>query len=157
MDDRAINDRPPDLGGPHALGPADVTLDAPSDSVVVPLRPAKGGSDSGSYICVGEECRVHLVQGSGAELTGETENLLRSRLRSAALLMFAGFAAFLVWHTIRIELTSPLRVGIYVAHFACTMVLGLIGLALCRHCPMTTRKLRLVEAVAFGVASAFFC
>ena len=84
---------------PKALSPTDATLDAPSES---------SGSlpESVQTGCVGPECRVHLVQGSGTDLSGETEKLLRSRLRSAALLLFAGFAAFLVWHTIRIEFDS---------------------------------------------------
>ncbi|HMC12020.1 MAG TPA: serine/threonine protein kinase, partial [Pirellulaceae bacterium] len=126
-----------------ALSPADATLDAPSV-----------GSDSAQ--CVGPECRVHLVKGSDSGRTGETENLLRARLRSAALLMFAGFAAFLVWHTIRIELDSWLRVAIYLAHFATTLTLAAIGFSLCTECPMTTRQLRVVELITFGVPLAFF-
>ena len=134
---------------PPSLSPTDATLDAPSGS-------SAGSGANGSDECIGEACRVHLVRGSGAELSGETESLLRSRLRSAALLLFAGFASFLVWHTIRIEWNDPLRVAVYFAHAACTLVLGLIGMSLCRECRFTTRKLRWVELVTFGLPLAFF-
>jgi len=96
------------------------------------------------------------VQGSDSGRTAETESLLRSRLRSAALLLFAGFASFLVWHTIRIELHSWLPVSLYIAHFVSTLILAAIGLSLCKTCPMTTRQLRWMELVTFGVPLAFF-
>jgi eukaryotic-like serine/threonine-protein kinase len=126
-----------------ALSPTEVTLDATSE-----------GGDSAS--CVSRECLVHLVQGSDSGRTGDAEDLLRSRLRSAALLLFTGFASFLVWHTIRIELDAWLPVSLYIAHFASTLILAAIGFALCRKCPMTIRKLRWMELVTFGVPLAFF-
>ena len=122
------------------LGPADVTL-APSDS---------------SVECVGPQCKVHLVQGSGTELSGETENLLRSRLRIAALFSFAGFAVFLVWHTLRMDYAAADYVALYVAHMATTLVLGAIALSLCTRCPMSTRQLRWIELLTFGMPVAFF-
>jgi len=131
------------------LGPADATLDAPSGSVEIQ------GSSS-AVECVGPHCPVHLVEGSGPELSGETEYLLRSRLRSASLLSFAGFAAFLVWHTLQLELTTWIAFIVYAAHVATTLVMGLIGFSLCQRCPMTTRQLRGVELISFGVPVAFF-
>jgi serine/threonine-protein kinase len=132
------------------LAPTDVTLDAPSGSVDAPDI---GG---GSGECVGPHCPVHLVEGSGPQLSGETEHLLRSRLRSAALLSFAGFAAFLVWHTLRIEFTSWILTAAYAGHIAATFILGAIGFSLSSRCPMTTRQLRGIELVTFGVPIAFF-
>lgn len=123
------------------LGPAEITLAAPSDS---------------SLSCVGSACKVHLVRGSGAELSGETENLLRSRLRSAALLSFSGFAAFLVWHISQFEPQSLQQVVVFAAHVATTAILGLIGLSLCSRCRMTTHQLRWLELVTFGIPVAFF-
>jgi serine/threonine-protein kinase len=109
----------------------------------------------------GPECRVHLARvhlGQGSDSGGsiETQELLRSRLRSAALLMFAGFAAFLVWHTIRIELDSALKFTVYAAHFATTLIIAAIGYWLASEYPLTTRQLRAIELVAFGVPLAFF-
>jgi serine/threonine-protein kinase len=96
------------------------------------------------------------VQGSDSGRTGETEGVLRSRLRSAALLLFAGFATFLVWHTTWIEFNSWLRVSLYIAHFASTLILAAIGFSLCKTCPMTVRQLRWMELVTFGVPLSFF-
>ena len=132
---------------PQSLSPTDATLDAPRGVAT---------ESSQTEDCLGESCRVHLVQGSGAELTGETENLLRSRLRSAAVLMFAGCAVFFVWHTIRIELQDWLRVVVYVSHLGTALVLAAIGFALCNKCRFTTPQLRWVELVTFGMPLAFF-
>jgi eukaryotic-like serine/threonine-protein kinase len=125
---------------PHLL---DVTLDASAHSVA-----NANFSD--------EACRVHLVQGSDPGRSGETESLLRSRLRSAALLIFAGFAAFLVWHTIRIQFDAWLKVFVYGAHLACTMIVAAIAFSLCTRCRMTTRQLRWIELITFGVPIALF-
>ncbi|MEX2176876.1 MAG: serine/threonine-protein kinase [Pirellulaceae bacterium] len=124
-----------------SLGPAEVTLEAPSKS---------------SGFCVGAACKVHLVEGSGPELSGETENLLRSRLRSAALLSFTGFAAFLVWHIQRLSLAEWSYIVLFGAHFLTTAVLGLIGMSLCNRCQLSTRQLRWVELLTFSVPVAFF-
>jgi eukaryotic-like serine/threonine-protein kinase len=136
------------------LGPADVTVAADSSAGSVEITPSGSGllGRSGG----GVRCRVHLVEGSGTELSGETENLLRSRLRSAALLLFGGFAAFLVWHTMRLELTRWLFVIDYAVHIVCTLVLGAITISLHSRCPMTTRQLRAVELVTFGFPIVFF-
>ena len=115
---------------------------------------ASDGSASGE--CLSPECRVHLVQGSGTQPSGETEHLLRSRLRSAALLFFAGFASFFVWHTVRIEFYATLPVVVYFSHLVCTLILGGIGYSLCTQCPMTTQQLRWVELVTFGLPVSFF-
>lgn len=137
------------------LGPADVTLVAADSSAgSVEILPSASGL-LGQSDC-GARCRVHLVEGSGTELSRETESLLRSRLRSAALLLFSGFAAFLVWHTMRLELTRWLFVIDYVVHIACTLVLGAIAISLLSRCPMTTRQLRAVELVTFGLPILFF-
>jgi eukaryotic-like serine/threonine-protein kinase len=128
---------------PKSLSPQDATLDAAT-------------SGSGVEECRLSECRVHLCEGSGAHLSEETEGLLRARLRSASLLLFAGFASFLVWHTIRLELDSWLNVSVYLVHFTSTLILGAIGFSLCTRCPITTRQLRWIELVTFGVPLAFF-
>ena len=128
---------------PRAASSDEPTLDAASDG-------------SGSVECVGPECRVHLVRGSDSGRSGSMESLLRGRLRSASLLMFAGFAAFFVWHTVLIEFRSPLAVSIYAAHFVTTLILAAIGYSLSTTCPITQRQLRWIELVAFGAPLAFF-
>jgi tRNA A-37 threonylcarbamoyl transferase component Bud32 len=123
------------------IGPAELTLEAPSDS---------------SVECSGPSCRVHLVEGSGTELSGDTENLLRSRLRSAALLLFAGFSSFLVYHIWMLDLGTWIQVVIFADHVATTAILGMIGLSLCTRCRMTTQQLRGLELVTFAIPAAFF-
>ena len=125
---------------PVDSGPAEATIEAPSDT---------------SLSCAGPACKVHLVEGSGTELSGETENLLRSRLRSAALLLFAGFAAFLVWHITRLSFATVEMFVLFVLHCLTTVVLGLIALSLCSRCQMTTKQLRWVELITFGLPVVF--
>ena len=125
------------------LGPTEITLDAPSDpEQTAPFVPGP--------------CRVHLVEGSGTQLSGEVQDLLRSRLRSAALLMFGGFASYLLWRIFVIDPSSTLEVVTLVAHIAVTLVVGAVGFSLCSKCRMTTLQLRAVELITFGVPLLFF-
>ena len=124
-------------------GPTDVTLDAPSDpEQTAPFVPAP--------------CRVHLIEGSGTHYSCEVQELLRSRLRSATLLMFGGFAVFLLWRVLTFEQSSTLETASFIAHIAVTLVVGAVGFSLCSKCRLATGQLRLVELVAFGVPLAFF-
>ncbi len=122
-------------------GPAELTLEAPSDL---------------SVECSGPSCRVHLVEGSGTELSGDTENLLRSRLRSAALLLFAGFSSFLVYHIWQLDFGTWMQVVIFASHVATTAIMGLIGFSLCTRCQLSTQQLRGLELVTFAIPAAFF-
>jgi tRNA A-37 threonylcarbamoyl transferase component Bud32 len=125
-----------------SLGPSDITLDAPSSD-----------PDQTAPFVAGP-CRVHLVEGSHP--TGELNELLRSRLRSAALLMFGGFAVFLVWHIFMFEPESTLQIVTFVAHILVTMILGSVGFSLCSKCRMTLGQLRAVELITFAAPMAFF-
>jgi eukaryotic-like serine/threonine-protein kinase len=121
----------------------DVTLDASLD-------------DDSSAGCVGPACRVHLVQGSETGSGSDTESLLHARLRSAALLIFAGLAAFLVWHTVRVRFDAWPRVLAYGAHFTATMVVAAIAFWLGTSARFSTRQLRWLELAAFGVTTFLF-
>src|SRR5258707_15014098 len=87
---------------PASLGPADITLEAPSDP-----------SSDRTASCHAA-CKVHLVEGSGSELSGEVQSLLRSRVRSAALLTFVAFAVFLVYHIFQLDLAKPLALPTFI-------------------------------------------
>src|SRR5688572_13431697 len=106
---------------PTSLGPADITLEAPSDP-----------SADRTASCHAA-CKVHLVEGSGSEISGEQQELLRSRLRSASLLTFVAFAIFLVWHIFQLDLSvaRPLALPTFIWHIIATLVVGCIGFALC--------------------------
>jgi serine/threonine-protein kinase len=139
------------------LGPADITLVA-ADSLAgsVEITPLPASQSNGPSSAGGRRCRVHLVEGSATELSGETADLLRSRLRNASLLLFGGFAAFLVWHTVRIDLSTWLSALVYAAHCLSTLILGVIAFSLLSRCPMTNGQLRAVELITFGIPTLFF-
>lgn len=128
---------------PASLGPADITVEAPSDP-----------SASRTASCHAA-CRVHLVEGSDSELSGEVQELLRSRLRSASLLTFVAFAVFLVWHIFQLDPSLPLAIPTFIAHIVATMIVGAIGFSLCAKCPFTTSRLRWTELAMCGVPAAF--
>ena len=130
---------------PASLGPADITLEAPSDP-----------SSDRTASCHAA-CKVHLVEGSGSELSGEVQSLLRSRLRSASLLTFVAFAVFLVWHVFSLQLAdNPLALPTFIWHIIATLVLGCISFALCSKQEFSTAHLRLMEIGTCGVPAAFF-
>ncbi|MBC7856621.1 MAG: serine/threonine protein kinase [Pirellulaceae bacterium] len=131
---------------PASFGPADITLEAPSDS-----------SSDRTASCHAA-CKVHLVEGSGSEISGEVHELLRSRLRSASLLTFVALAIFLVWHVFQLDLSParPLALPTFIWHIIATLVVGCIGFALCSKQAFTTSQLRWMELGTCGVPAAFF-
>jgi serine/threonine-protein kinase len=128
---------------PNSLGPSDPTLDAPaSDSYVIETsgRPS-----------------VRLVEGSGPEASYDTQCLLRTRLRAAALLLFGGLSVFLAWHLTWLPtLREPLDLVLLAAHGAVTLIVGLCAFSLHRKCILCTRSLRFYELVIFGLPALFF-
>jgi eukaryotic-like serine/threonine-protein kinase len=135
---------------PHGLSPArpnDVTIEAP------PLDTRRPENAAGAPACA----RVQLVEGSGPCFSSETQGVLRSRLRLAALALCFGFAAFFAWQLIYVDIFSRLEYQIIVAaHFAVMLLLGFAGASLCRSCTIGTSKLRTHEALIFGLPAAYF-
>jgi tRNA A-37 threonylcarbamoyl transferase component Bud32 len=102
-------------------------------------------------------CRfVKLVEGSSLGLTGELLRLLHRRLRLASLLLFAGFAVFLVKHFFQADFSSTVGVVLFVLHAAVTAVLGAIGLPMCRKRPISLVWLRRAEVAVFGLPLLLF-
>ena len=100
---------------------------------------------------------VAFVEGSTPQLSAETDLLLKSRLRTASLLLFVGYLAFLlkgliVWEPI----PSTLGWAIFVDHCVMTFITGVFGLRLCTSCPTIMRHLRFVEVLVFGGSTLFF-
>ena len=100
--------------------------------------------------------RREIVHGSGPHLTGETQTLLRYRLRAAALILLVGFGVFLVRHVVGVLAGEPLDPVLLSAHVLVVLVLGGSLFLLCRHCPASMRKLRIAELVLFGLPAVFF-
>jgi serine/threonine-protein kinase len=121
------------------------------DTIAVPSVELVGAARSTSSA----EPVVSLVEGSGPGMSGETQELLRCRLRMAALILFSGFAAFLVRNLVWLDLSQPPISLILWPHVVVTAVLGLFSGALCRGCDIKTGSLRVHELFVFGSPAAF--
>jgi eukaryotic-like serine/threonine-protein kinase len=132
-------------------GPHEVTLDAP-----VPVSSMSGLVD---------RPKVHLVLGSTPAISGETQTLLRSRLRAASLMLSLAFAIYGVWLAISYwwlhadrnwsGMLEPTLLQL-IAH---SVVLGLLivcALSLCRECEISLRTLRIKELIVFGAPALYF-
>jgi len=131
---------------------SDATLD------VAPRLSGDAGAlgPSASATNVAAPACAALVEGSGPELTRETRDLLQSRLRTAAFLLCAGFATFLVKHFLRVDASQPVELFLFVFHVAATVGLGAFGLVLYRRRSLSLQWLRIAELVTFGLPAAFF-
>jgi tRNA A-37 threonylcarbamoyl transferase component Bud32 len=97
-----------------------------------------------------------LVEGSGPQLSGETECLLQERLRLAALLMAFGFLTIFVKSLLTLgEFDTTLEWLLFSAHTTVMVVTGLIGLRLHQQCPLLRQHLRGIEAIVFGGPAVF--
>ena len=86
----------------------------------------------------------------------ETRDLLRSRLRIVASLLFACFFAYIVrWVFHWSKWNDPIHHLLFSILGAVAVVLGLLTLALCRKGTFTLTKLRIAEVLVFG-PRAFF-
>ena len=109
-------------------------------------------------------CHVELVEGSGPELSLQTESLLHIRLRSAALVLCAGSTAFLLKRLLYDSMegaTDPTLVFgdhvLFVLHTVNVTVLALITATLWqRKFVWCTTSLRWFEAAIFGSTTFFF-
>ncbi|GAB4139214.1 MAG: hypothetical protein Tsb009_07990 [Planctomycetaceae bacterium] len=102
-------------------------------------------------------CPIGGLRGdSSAYFKQEVLSLLTYRLRSAAWLLFGGFAAFLIRNLlvgIQAEPGGDLIIGL---HAIVTVVLGGTALLLMRHRGLSLVQLRTLETVVFGLPAAFF-
>jgi serine/threonine-protein kinase len=138
------------------LSPNDQTLDAAG--YATPGDTSRGPSISADPRCP----RVHLVEGTESGLSGETQSLLRLRLRSAALVLLAGSAAFYLWGWIT---PRPLQDDHFLmeqrqilewCHLSHIAGLALFGAVLWRRCSFCLRSLRMIELGIFGLTTTFF-
>ncbi len=136
------------------------TIEQPRKALGQPSAapPAPARSDSSEELRKSSRRRVALVEGSGPQLTVETRNVLRSRLRTVAVLLFIGFAAFLVWCLAHLgDERAWMSFGPLVyMHVGVTALLGLLAWKLCAKCDLSLPYLRVAEALVFGVPAAFF-
>ncbi|MDP6444353.1 MAG: serine/threonine-protein kinase [Pirellulaceae bacterium] len=130
-------------------GPDDPTIDAPSPGST-PRSPDDTSLRDGSAP------RMHLQEGSSVGLSAQTRDTLRSRLRAASLTMAAGFLTFLVWHIINFDSERIGGLWLLGSHIAVTVTLALCGGSLCRRRQLSSRRLRVEEAIVFTGPAIFF-
>jgi len=100
--------------------------------------------------------QVALVEGSTPELSAEIQCLLRSRLRTAALLLALGFGLFFVRGAFLVDFSLAEDMVLWVLNGGVFALLAVFGLGLCRRCPISTRKLRAAELFVFGLPAVYF-
>jgi len=98
---------------------------------------------------------VVLTEGTGPRLSDETQLLLQRRLRLAAVLLLAGFGAFLVYHFLVADFFKPGDVFLFALHAVAVVVLGLGAALLYRGRAMSLRRLRALEVAIFGLPVLF--
>ena len=100
---------------------------------------------------------VALVEGSAPGQTQETRDLLRNRLRIVAILLCAGFSAFLLRSLLWFDqYAAGPHALVFYSHVAVTVLMGLLAFKLCQHCPHFENRLLMVEVLVFGAPAAFF-
>ena len=129
-----------------------------ADTVAMPRVQLRGKKqDSGEAIREDARRHVALVEGSTPHLSAETRDLLRNRLRIAAVLFFVGFLAFLIrWFFYWEQWNTPDHRPLFYTHGIVTIILGGFAVKLCRHCSYSLVKLRFAELFIFGSAALFF-
>jgi len=122
--------------------PTDVTLDALPASAVQE-RSCK---------------KVALIEGTGPQISRETESLLRDRLRAAAKMLLFGFGLFLVWRLIgnrKVASGSNVLLGIHVVIVAIE-AFAWRWLRRSHKIELSQRALRLFEVLIFGPPAVMF-
>ena len=97
-----------------------------------------------------------MVEGSGPELSSDTYNVLRVRLRAAAFALCIGSFAFLIWGLISPPPPKEASNVLWLCHVAHVVALAVIGASLYVRCPCSVSKLRVAEFLIFGLTGLFF-
>lgn len=164
----ALSKAPRPLPDDVTLDAALVADDAPPPSALdgrprsLAVKPCLARPGAGHQ--VGEPCcKVELVEGSDSGLSAQTQALLRTRLRAAALVLFLGSAAFLIKGFVEKGLGYKEPVLVQGArlllwfHVFHVVMLGLVSLVMLRRCSqLTLRQLRLAELAIFAWTAIFF-
>lgn len=128
-------------------------------TVEAPRRSLLDGDSSGAQLNNSARRRVALVEGSTPHLSNETRALLRSRLRTVAVLLFIGFGSFLLWSLIRWNMSDHLDGQyrwVFFSQVAVTSLMGIAAWKLCPRCDLSMTKVRIGEAVVFGAPAILF-
>jgi eukaryotic-like serine/threonine-protein kinase len=128
-----------------------------NETVLVPPPRFPQASDSTDRGNDSARRQVALVEGSAPHLSQETQDLLRGRLRIAAVLFFVGFFAFLLrWPIYWEDWGRQGHRWLFYPHAAVAILLGLLAIKLCRRCSLSMPMLRVAELLVFGLPAAYF-
>jgi len=134
------------------------TIEAPRKVLLSALAQPPQRAGSSDDLRQSARRRIALIEGSGSQITAETRNVLRSRLRAVSVLLFIGFTVFLLWciaHLGDANAWTNFKPLIYL-HVGVIAVLGLAAWKLCAKCDLSLPSLRVAEALVFGVPAAYF-
>ncbi len=137
-------------------GPSVTPKPASHDAPTLDAQHYQLVAQTGSLSPTPRDWQVALVEGSTPELSAEIQSLLRYRLRTAALLLALGFGLFFVRGTFLVDFHRVEDVVLWVLNGGVFALLTVFGLGLCRRCPISTRKLRAMELVIFGLPAVYF-
>jgi serine/threonine-protein kinase len=137
--------------------PSSVSQSTGEETVVIPRLARRQDDSSDPAPIEKNRRRMDLIEGSTPFISAETRDLLRNRLRIAAVLFFVGFLAFLIrwiyyWNA---WINTDSRAMFY-THGLVTIVLGAFAVRLCRHCSYSLTKLRVAELFIFGAPALYF-
>jgi serine/threonine-protein kinase len=99
---------------------------------------------------------IALIEGSGPELSRETQQLLRNRLQLAAVVILTGFTVFLTRHLIVGDYRALADVLFVMLLSITTLILGFFVVAIYFRKEVELWKLRVAEAMIFGLPTMFF-
>jgi serine/threonine-protein kinase len=100
--------------------------------------------------------RVGFIEGSRPEITAETTDLLRWRLRAAAGFLGLAFGLFFVYRLITGDGPAGSDNFTFYLHFVVSVVLVTAFARLCRRCQIPLGVLRIYELAIFGLPVAYF-
>jgi serine/threonine-protein kinase len=128
-----------------------------AETIVVPQRVNSDSHSSDERVRGEARRQVALVEGSTPQMSAETRDLLRNRLRITAILFFIGFFVFLIRWVIHWSEwgAAEHRLALY-THVLVTIILGLFATRMCQRCSYSLAKLQIAELAIFGCPALYF-
>jgi len=124
--------------------------------ISVPRSLSSSEGASGSHTGLAPNPAIALIEGTGPQLTRETQELLRRRLKLAVGVLFAGFAVFLAYHLCVTDYRSRAGLLFLALDAATTGIMGLFVTLFFARKGNTLWKLRIAEFSIFGVPAVYF-